>query len=151
MKVIFSTAIILKSGRCSLSTVSENSEGVVKNSGGLSQIVLDSQRENPYLSTSFAGASSSKRRRNISCRCSTRARFPRICSCAACTISLSGCTGPRGPCCQSCIGRQCATKTSGRSRRRSTRQLWSGNTTRKSGLTMKCCGTWAGRKPTWRN
>jgi hypothetical protein len=29
-------------------TVSENTERVVKNSGGLEQIVLDSQRENPY-------------------------------------------------------------------------------------------------------
>jgi hypothetical protein len=30
-------------------TVSENTERVVKNSGGLCQIVLDYQRENPYL------------------------------------------------------------------------------------------------------
>jgi hypothetical protein len=29
-------------------TVSENSDGVLKNSGELSQIVLDVQRENPY-------------------------------------------------------------------------------------------------------
>ena len=71
--------------------------------------------------------------------------------CAAFTTTRPGCTGFRGPSCQSAFSPLCITRNAGQSRLKNTSRLLSAKAIPKSERIINSCGTWAAPKRTSRN